>query len=334
MAATTRMSPHSVLLEAAGAARFAPSVHNTQPWKFLVDGAHLDLFADDSRRLRALDPLGRELTVGCGAALFNMRVVLAAWGYEAIVDRFPDPARPDMLARVTVGDLLRQVSPLASLEPLLTLRRTNRRRFAEGEVSDDVLDRLRTVVSSEGVELAVVTDPDDRLALARLAQTADQTQNADPRYRAELRAWITDDPERRDGVPVGVVPHVDGNAMDDVPIRDFDMFGSGQLPPETHSARNQCLLLLCSAGDDADHWLRVGEALEHLWLELTRLGYAASPLTQITEVPSISTALRRELRLDVNPQVLLRVGRAPGTPPTPRRAADEVIQVADFDTSS
>jgi len=326
---STKASPHSVLVEAAAAGRLAPSVHNTQPWTFVIDGDHLDLVADESRKLHSLDPLGRELTIGCGAALFNMRVVLAAWGYEAIVHRLPDPSRPEVLARVSVGDILRSPAALAPLEPLLTLRRTNRRQFDHLAVPEDVVDTLRLIAREYGTDLIEVTDPTDRLALARLAQLADQIQNADPRYRAELRTWITNDPERRDGVPIDAVPHVDGSATDDIPIRDFDVFGSGQLPAQTNSGRKQCLLLLCSDGDEPADWIRVGEALEHLWLEVTRLGYVASPLTQTTEVPSANTTLRRELRLDTHPQVLLRIGKAAGTPPTPRRDADDVIHTVD-----
>ena len=52
----------------------APSVHNTQPWRFHVGPAGLELHADRSRQLPAVDPFGRELLISCGAALYGLRL--------------------------------------------------------------------------------------------------------------------------------------------------------------------------------------------------------------------------------------------------------------------
>jgi nitroreductase len=58
---------------AADAARLAPSVHNTQPWRIVMHPQQLDLRADRSRQLTTLDPVGRGLVQSVGAALFNVR---------------------------------------------------------------------------------------------------------------------------------------------------------------------------------------------------------------------------------------------------------------------
>ena len=108
-----------------------------------------------------------------------------------------------------------------------------------------------------------------RLTVARLSQRANEIENLNPAYRAELRAWTTDDTRRRDGVPHLAVPHVDGSSGDEVPIRDFDTHGRGFLPAATHSSRQQCLVLLTTTGDDAGDWLagrrgaRTGPARGH-----------------------------------------------------------------------
>src|SRR5215469_14519834 len=78
----------------------APSLHNTQPWKFRVEGDVIELLADSRRQLRHLDPDGRELTISCGAALFGLRLGLRGRGYIPVVDLLPDLARPELLARV------------------------------------------------------------------------------------------------------------------------------------------------------------------------------------------------------------------------------------------
>jgi hypothetical protein len=182
-------------------------------------------------------------------------------------------------------------------------------------VPAQVVYELAAAASAEGAELFPITRPEHRLAAARLSQEAEAVETADPAYRAEIRAWTTTDPHRGDDVLMTTVPHVDAN--DDLPIRDFDSAGLGWLPVETRSSINQCLLLLGTLDDQPVAWLRPGEALERVWLEITRRGYVASPLTQLIEVARTNELLRLELQLGMHPHVVPRVGRAPNTPPSP-----------------
>src|SRR4051794_9957669 len=78
----------------------APSIHNTQPWRWLHRDGVLELHADRTRQLPALDPDGRAVLLSCGAALELARLGFAAAGWRTEVDRLPDPAQPDLLARI------------------------------------------------------------------------------------------------------------------------------------------------------------------------------------------------------------------------------------------
>jgi hypothetical protein len=326
MTSVTDLSVRSALRRAAVRATLAPSVHNTQPWHLRLDAENLEVYADPARQLRVLDPRGRQLLISCGCAVFNARVALSGSGYEPIVSRFPDASRPNLLAQISArphSDVDR--TGLAHLDPVIDIRRTNRRRFADELVPAEVTSLLVEAARSEGGILLPITRPDHRRAAAALSQQADQFENSDPAYRAELRAWTSDDPTRNDGVPATTVPHVDAGSHDDIPIRDFDTHGAGTLPTETRSSLNQCLLLLGTLADTPASWLRAGEALERVQLEVARLGYACSPFTQLIEIAATNAALRAELQLTMNPHVLLRVGRAPATPLTRRRRLVDVL---------
>ncbi len=312
------------LRRAAAQAGQAPSIHNTQPWRFVVTGSALEVRADRTRQLRVLDPLGRQLLVSCGCALFNARVSLAAAGYDAAVARFPDPYEPDLLARVSLRDSAGRPE-IGELDWAIAQRQTNRRAFLDERVPAEVVDTLTAAAAAEEAELAPVTSIRHRLAVGRLSQQADRIENADPAYRAELRAWTTDDPRRTDGVPSLAVPHVDAGSGDEVPIRDFDTRGTGALPTQTRSTMSQCLLLLGTTINDRLAWLRAGEALERVLLEITRHGYSASPLTQMIEVAQTNELLRAELPLAMYPHVLLRVGHAQRTPQVRRRRLVDVL---------
>lgn len=323
---TSLVRPEAALRQAAVRATLAPSVHNTQPWRLHLRPGELRLYADRARQLGVLDPTGRQLIISCGCALLNARVSLAGSEIAAQVQRFPAPDQSDLLATISINDGGSADDPeLAALKPVLELRQTNRRRFADDAVPEDVLADLEGAASAEGAQLYIVRDPDQRVSVAALSQHADAIENLNPAYRAELRAWTTDEATRRDGVYSTAVPHVDANSTDEVPIRDFDTRGAGYLPAETHSSRNQCLVLLCTVGDGPTDWLRAGEALERVLLEVTRHGYVASPLTQVTEVPSARAQLRAELGLIGYPHVLLRIGRAEPTPGSRRRRLVDVL---------
>ena len=52
----------------------APSVHNSQPWRWVLEGADLRLFAATSRTVPFTDISGREAMMSCGAVLDHLRV--------------------------------------------------------------------------------------------------------------------------------------------------------------------------------------------------------------------------------------------------------------------
>jgi len=323
---TRRPAVREVLRLAVGRAALAPSVHNTQPWRFRLTDDSLELRADRSRQLTVLDSSCRQLVISCGCALFNARALVAAAGYRAEVRRLPDPDDPDLLARLTVLEPGAEDAPIAALNAVVENRQTNRRQFLADPVPAELVDELVLAVEQEGAGLFVVARQNHRIATAVLSQQADAEQNADPAYRAELRAWTSDDPARRDGVPASAVPHVDAGSGDDIPIRDFDSRGTGWLPTETRSSMNQCLLLLTTQDDSRLGWLRAGEALERIWLATTQRGYAMSLLTQVVEVPRTRQLLRVELGLPSHPLVLLRVGKAPVTASSQRRPLSELLE--------
>ncbi|MEI4280847.1 Acg family FMN-binding oxidoreductase [Klenkia terrae] len=309
---------------AADAALLAPSVHNTQPWLLVLHPDRIDVRADRSRRLPVLDPAGRELMLSVGAAVLNTRVELAARGRAVEVDRSARTTDPDLAAVVHLVDGPPD-SALAALAPQVRARRTNRRGYTDDPVPPDVLDRVLVAAAAEDTVAVPVLTEDQHRLVARLAQDADAEQNADPAYRHELRIWTNRDTRSGDGVPSTTVPRVDGSAQDDVPVRDFDTRGLGALPAATRAGRTGALVVLASHADDERAWVRAGEAMERVLLELTADGWAAGPLSQVTEVPRTRASLGRELCWGVHPQLLLRIGRAVPTAASPRRARHEVV---------
>jgi nitroreductase len=300
------------LQAAAAAALLAPSVHNTQPWVLVLHRDRVDVRADRSRQLPTADPRGRELVQSLGAAVFNVRVTLAALGWAADVDRFPRPDDPDLVAGVRPLPTTPEPG-LAELAAVVRERRTVRRRFTVEQVPRELLDRMAAIAAAEEVELTPVLSNEHRALVARLTHEADGVQRADPAHLAELSRWAAGPPENR--VRQGRELH-----PRDVDPQVVDRRLTG-IPPDP----DEVSVLLATRSDDPLAWLRSGEALEHLLLELTRVGWAASPMTQAVEVPRTRTLLR-SLAPDSSPQVLLHFGHPAGTAAGPRPERDEAVR--------
>jgi hypothetical protein len=324
--------PTEALRRAAVRATLAPSVHNTQPWRFVIGHEVLEVHADFTRQLRVLDPTCRQLVISCGCAVFNARVSLAADGFTAEVKQYAGAGGRQLVVELT-GTPGSDRS-LAALDPVLELRRTNRRQFADDRVVPELLATLGRVAELEGAGLFVIEESPHRAVTALLTQRAEAIEEVNPAYRAELRAWVTDDQRRSDGVPLATLPRLDrhpgGEAFpaDEVPLRHYGDPGPAGLLDHTRSSMHQTLLLLGTDEDDPQSWLQAGQALERVWLEVTRAGYAMSLFTQVIEVPTAREELRSELGLGMYPHVLLRVGRAPTTPAPRRRKLVDVLRHA------
>ena len=95
----TRTTPDTeIIAKAIRLACRAPSLHNSQPWRWVVGEAAVDLFADHERVVRSADRSGREAIISCGAALDHFRIAMAAAGWKTNVDPFPNPSDRDHLA--------------------------------------------------------------------------------------------------------------------------------------------------------------------------------------------------------------------------------------------
>ena len=310
-------------------ATLAPSVHNTQPWRFVRRGDVLELWADRSRQLGVLDPTGRLLVTSCGAALHHLHVALRGAGLSCCTVRLPDPEEPDLLATTTV-----EAGPAARTEEVADavaeLRRTTvRGRFDEVPLPPALLELLRVQVEGQGATLRAVR-PEEVVDVQVLASRAERFLAADPDYRHELANWVAvEGSARTDGIPGHSIDH-DPDRGELVEARHFFDAEDGpgaEGPTEPPRAEHPALVLLVTEGDAPRDWLHTGEALSRLLLTCTEWGVVAQPIGQVTDLPSTRAALASALGLLGHPQMLLRLGTGQGHPDTPRRELADVLEV-------
>lgn len=306
----------------------APSSHNTQPWRFIVDGETVTLIADRLRALPVADPYDRELIMSCGAALFNLRVALSHFGLAYAITLFPSSADPDMLAQlrlVSGGHIDASLSPLFDA---IVERVTTRLPFADSPIADDVRERLARAAQAEGAEIACVHAGDERARLAEWIAEADRRQFDDPRFRRELAGWIHAS-RREDGMPAyaeGVSALLDfATPLVTLAIRTFDIGHGVAAAHQALASGSPLLVCIATHTDDAQAWLAAGQALERLLLTGAGDGLTASYLNQPIEVEALRERLRATVKIDGEPQLLLRMGRGPRVAHAPRRPIEDVV---------
>ncbi|HEX5997330.1 MAG TPA: hypothetical protein VFY84_19495 [Jiangellales bacterium] len=321
----TRTDPAQVLVDAAQRAQRAPSILNTQPWRWRVGAAVLHLFADLDRQIRSIDPEGRLLMLSCGAALHHARAALAATGHDVAVDRFPDPAVPDLLASLRLTS--NHEPPYRDVEALRNMRRrhTDRRPFvATVAVPTEAISSMKQAAQSEDAWLHQIP-PQQLPVLAAAAEKAAAAEARMEDYQDDLDRWTRRPRTSGEGVPRETVAAQTPRL---VRIRDFTPGRETLLDPGFGDDRFAEFLILATATDTPQHWLRAGEATSAAWLAATSAGLVVSVLSDVIEIGDARALLRRLLDPPAYPQLVFRVGvnMQPQPPPeSPRRPASEVI---------
>ena len=168
----------SATRQVVSAAGMAPSLFNTQPWRFRLCPDRIEVHADLGRRLIGHDPEDRELRIACGAALFNLRLALHAHGVTPVVTIEPGEL-PDALAVIRRGPATVQSRDDAALHQAIRRRRTNRQPFLDAAVPASDRRLLIRAAAEEHAVLHVMSDHAGRSELRRIVAAADQRQRDD-----------------------------------------------------------------------------------------------------------------------------------------------------------
>ncbi|TVP40763.1 Acg family FMN-binding oxidoreductase [Candidatus Nitrosocosmicus arcticus] len=317
----------------------APSSHNTQPWTFRIsDNNTIHLYSDRIRALPVVDPDDRELTISCGSALFNLQLAVSYFGYKFETSLLPreEESDHDLLAAVKVTDIDEKLEKtkdegLKRLFNSITHRRTNRFRFDEKEISEEILSNLQFIAQKyENVWFHIEKKKKEKEQLAKLVTEGDLIQMSDKKFRRELASWIhTNRSHLMDGMPgyafgFGDIMSLVGPFV----IRTFD-FGKGQAAKDKELAiGSPVLLVIGTNADNTISWLNAGLSLSNMLLYLKTENLWCSYLNQPIEVPHLRKRLGSLIpgHSDTNPQLLLRLGYSNREVlPTPRRSIEQVM---------
>ncbi|GAT12236.1 Putative NAD(P)H nitroreductase Acg [Mycolicibacterium gilvum] len=327
MAVNEHMVALDVIQHALELAVRAPSLHNSQPWRWVLHDGVLDLHADPTRIGHGSDHTGKEVLLSCGAVLDHLRVAMAAAGWDSLTERFPNPNDRDHLATVEFARAVFVTDAQRGRAAAIAHRRTDRLAFAVPASWEAFETVLRATVIGNGTHLDVL-DADARSQLAHASRLTEQLRRYDASYHAELAWWTTQPPSTQGIPPTALVSGAESARVDvgrAFPVR-------GETNRRADIDRDDAKILVLSTYDDSrDSVLVCGEVLSAVLLEATMADLGTCTLTHMIEAAASREIVRRLTRRTAEPQVLIRIGTAPPTdpppPPTPRRPLTDVLEI-------
>ncbi|MEB3023292.1 Acg family FMN-binding oxidoreductase [[Mycobacterium] crassicus] len=315
-----------VIRDAVVAACRAPSLHNVQPWRWVMDADEVQLFLDPTRMLPS-DRSGREALIGCGAALDHLRIATDSAGLHANVDRFPNPNDPDHLASVHFTPMDYVTEGHRRRAQAIWARRSDRLPMESPANWESFEPVLRDRIDRYRVHLDVLPE-NSRPRLAQASRLAESLRLYDSGYHAELARWTVPFEESA-GIPdSSLASTAEGDRVE--VGRAFPAGHHHDRRVHLHEDQATIVVLSTDGGSRADA-LETGEALSTVLLECTMADLATCPLTHLTEVPAAREIVETLVGGTAVPQILIRIGHAPATekspPRTQRRRLDDVLEV-------
>ncbi len=327
MARTPETPGIDVLERAVLLACRAPSVHNSQPWRWVAEDGALRLFVDRHRAIPSTDHSGREVILSCGAVLNHLCVAMTAAGWAPNVERFPDPVDPDQLASITFSPLAHVTEAQHRRAEAILQRRTDRLPLGSPTYWDLFEPTLRGTFDGTQVILDVLPD-DLRPLLAEASQLTEELRRDDSYYHAELD-WWTSSFVLAEGMPPSALASDRESWRVDV-ARSFPVRSHADRRGEVKADWAK-ILVLSTLEDTRSEVLRCGEVLSTVLLECTVAGMATCPLTHLIELDESRDIVREIVGRRGEPQVLIRAGIAPPLEnlpaATPRRGLGDVLQI-------
>jgi hypothetical protein len=284
----------------------APSGHNMQPWSFRITDEGVEAFADITRTLAIVDPNDRELLMSVGAAITNLRVAAAHFGFRTSVLYQPRPEISLPVALITLEETCAPDAALESLFAAIRRRHTNRKPFQRDPIEPEALAAVCDVLDEYPNSLSLLM-PSQKSRVAKFIEHGDRLQMGSDAFRGEMADILrAPDTEAGDGLcadTVGIPPIV-------TPIAPWLLRRGWSSANDRELLDTAAMLVVISADDDRVALIQAGEIAERLLLTITKAGLSYSFLNQPIQVAELRSDFARFVGCRRPPQLLIRVGRA------------------------
>ncbi|MGM0739504.1 MAG: hypothetical protein ACQETM_10145, partial [Bacteroidota bacterium] len=279
-------------------ARRAPSVLNSQPWRFRVCGNTIEVYLDKKSELEQIDLKGRLQMASCGTLIAHLEHSIIEHGLQSRISYFPRFEEEDLVAFVEISG--RAKKPVC--------RKSSQRIVQRDQDSGSVLDKweskamtdddgatiehIQSLASRKGIELLQHDDSADHKIHTYFRNNCGEKLKSE-HFRKSLNFYL-----RSEGSDASI-PFEDELLLSD---RFFEATGVSTRADGSSSKMQNVFMILTTGTDNRYEWLRSGQALGDIIMELRKQGHAGLLALPIISNDDCREWLRKELKLPGYPQ--------------------------------
>ncbi len=307
----------------------APSGHNSQPWKFTLDGDTIAIHPDFSCALPVVDPDHRELFISLGCATQNMMIAATHFGYQCHWEIKQKPQGSYSIV-TTFNE-----SPAIAKEKgfaFIDKRQTNRSVYNGKSVDNKIVAALQTMADDKRIGIYAFQNGEAHFETLKAAILEGNTiQMNDAAFKEELLAWIRFNQREVNKLQNGLtykvmgapaMPKFIGKAI----VKSFltpkkqNRADTAKIDSSSH------FVLLTTKNNTVQEWIALGMTLQKLLLRLTELSIACAYLNPPCELKALAEQLQNQLPINGEySSILLRIGYAETVPFSPRKDIEKII---------
>ena len=303
----------------------APSSHNTQCWRFQIDDQAITILPDLLRRCPVVDPDDHHLYVSLGCAAENILQAAKSQGLsgQVIFDTTGDGA-----IRILFTPCEVEATPLFEA---IAHRQCSRTEYDGHPLSPGELALLTAAGTGEGVQVMMLTQPDQIEQVLDYVVQGNTAQINNPAFMRELKSWVRFNDEEAARRGDGLSSTASGNPS--IPrwlgSLIFPLILKAQ--PENEKCTRQLrssagVAVFVSDHNDKAHWVEVGRCYERFALQATALGIRNAFLNQPVEEARLRPDFAKALGLETGrPDLVVRFGRGAEMPRSLRRSPEAVL---------
>lgn len=291
--------------------RHAPSSHNTQPWKVVVDGSVVILGYDDRRQLIVGDPDKRELFISLGCFVESFVGAAEALGHSVTFTFVGKDS-----ANIARLEVKKQSVTAQYTDKLIRSRRSDRRFYEERQLEATSLNSLKELAEGRA-RLMLLTDQSDIKFLADQTYQATYDTMSNPAFRAELASWIRNNwTKQPDGMPAytqGIPGPI--SLLAKFIIKKNKAVAKDQAKKDSQRVAHSATIgLVCINRHTPAAWLDAGRLYQRACLTALEYEIKTSGVSAAVIDPRTTKQIIDKLRVEGEPVALIRFGYTKNSP--------------------
>jgi hypothetical protein len=304
-------------------ARYAPSVHNTQPWLVSTEHNAIIINLDPRYALGPGDPTGRETMLSMG--IFAEAVILAT---ESLGLKLSSLKLEGKSVKLNFNEIARPARANEGLLKLLHQRCTDRSLYTPVDIGQDIVKQLQATAQTRDVQVFVVVDRAIIETIAQLTARGINLALSNPEFRRELSRYLLLPISRRKrGIAVKSL-RIDNvlEWLQPWTVR----FGIGLGVEAKHELErwlsSSAAVVITANGDLQQHWFNAGRTYLHASLAIERLGLSQATNAASVEASNYHEDIEQLLGTTQRIQAMIRIGKgSPQRVYSPRVSASSLL---------